>query len=98
MSATRTIPFARPWITDDERRAVMDVLQGTILTHGPQCKGFEEDFARFLGPDAHCVSMSSCMAALDMAYFHFGIEPGDEVIVPAMTHTATVHAVELVGA
>ena len=98
MSATRTIPFARPWITDDERRAVMDVLQGNILTHGPQCKGFEEDFARFLGADAHCVSMSSCMAALHMAYFHFGIGPGDEVIVPAMTHTATVHAVELVGA
>jgi len=98
MNATRNIPFARPWIEDAERQAVLEVLQGNILTHGPQCKGFEEDFARFLGDDAHCVSMSSCMAALHMAYYHFGFGPGDEVIVPAMTHVATVHAVELVGA
>jgi dTDP-4-amino-4,6-dideoxygalactose transaminase len=38
------------------------------------------------------------MAALHLAYLHFGIGVGDEVIVPAQTHTATVHAVEWVGA
>jgi dTDP-4-amino-4,6-dideoxygalactose transaminase len=38
------------------------------------------------------------MAALHLAYLQFGIGPGDEVIVPAMTHIATVHAVEWVGA
>ena len=92
------IPFARPWITNDDRKAVLQVLEGHILTHGPQCKAFEAEFAAFLGDGAYCVSVSSCMAALHLAYLHFGIGPGAEVIVPAQTHTATVHAVEWVGA
>lgn len=98
MNAERKIPFARPWITDEDRKAVAEVLNGHILTHGPQCKSFEKEFGEFLGPEAHCVSVSSCMAALHLAYLHFGIGPGDEVIVPAQTHTATAHAVECVGA
>ena len=98
MFDVRTIPFGRPWITDDDRKAVMEVLDGHILTHGPQCAAFEAEFAAFLGDGAHCVTLSSCMAALHLAYLHFGIGPGDEVIVPAQTHTATAHAVEWVGA
>jgi len=98
MSDARQIPFARPWITEEDRQAVLEVLNGHILTHGPHCKAFEEEFGAFLGEGAHCVSVSSCMAALHLAYLHFGIGPGDEVIVPAQTHTATAHAVEWVGA
>lgn len=95
---SQTIPFARPWLGEDEREAVLEVLRGHVLTHGPQCKSFEEEFAAFMGDGAHCVSVSSCMAALHLAYFYLGLGPGDEVIVPAQTHTATAHAVELVGA
>ena len=98
MTQYRSIPFGRPWITEAERSAVMEVLHGHILTHGPQCKAFETEFAAFVGDGAHCVTVSSGMAALHLAYFHFGIGVGDEVIVPAQTHVATVHAVELVGA
>lgn len=95
---TRTIPFGRPWITDDDRREVQRVLEGYTLTHGPEGKAFEEEFAAFLGDGAHCVTVSSCMAALHLAYLAHGIGPGDEVIVPAQTHVATAHAVEWVGA
>ncbi|MEE9149605.1 MAG: DegT/DnrJ/EryC1/StrS family aminotransferase [Candidatus Tectomicrobia bacterium] len=98
MTDLRNIPFARPWITADDRKAVMEVLDGHILAHGPQCKAFETEFAAFLGDGAHCVAVSSCMAALHLAYLHFNIGPGDEVIVPAQTHTATAHAVEWAGA
>lgn len=94
----RTVHFGRPWIDDDDRAAVMRVLEGHILTHGPECKAFEQEFAAFMGEGAHCVSVSSCMAALHLSYLHFGIGPGDEVIVAAQTHTATAHAVEWVGA
>jgi dTDP-4-amino-4,6-dideoxygalactose transaminase len=97
-STTRSIPFGRPQITDDDRRAVAAVLEGHVLTHGPECAAFEAEFAGMMGTDAHCVAVSSGMAALHLAYIHFGIGPGDEVIVPAMTHVATVHAVEWVGA
>ena len=51
-----------------------------------------------MGGDAYCLTVSSCMSALYLACFQMGIGFGDEVIVPAQTHTATVHAVELVGA
>jgi len=98
MTDFRDIPFARPWITDEERDAVVEVLGGHILTHGPVCKAFEAEFADLLGEGAHTVSVSSCMAALHLSYLHFGIGPDDEVIVPAQTHVATAHAVEWVGA
>jgi dTDP-4-amino-4,6-dideoxygalactose transaminase len=98
MKSARTIPFGRPWITEVDRQAVMEVLQGHILTHGPQGQAFESEFAAFTGDSAHCITVSSGMAALHLAYLQFGIGAGDEVIVPAQTHVATVHAVEWVGA
>jgi dTDP-4-amino-4,6-dideoxygalactose transaminase len=83
---------------DADRDAVQRVLAGHILTHGPECKAFEAEFGAFLGEGAHCVTVSSCMAALHLACLEFKYGPGDEVIVPAETHAATVHAVEWVGA
>jgi perosamine synthetase len=98
MTQRREIPFGRPWITDADREAVLRVLSADILTHGPEGKEFERQFSTFLGPGAHCVSVSSCMAALHLAYVQLGIGAGDEVIVPALTHVATAHAVEWVNA
>jgi perosamine synthetase len=97
-TAVRSVPFARPWIVDSDRAAVQRVLEGHILTHGPECKAFEAEFAAFMGGGAHAVTVSSCMAALHLACLHVGFTPGDEVIVPAETHVATAHAVEWVGA
>ena len=93
----RTIPFGKPLLGDEEKRAVMEVLNGPILVHGPKAKAFENDFASFTGaPEA--VSISSCTAGIHLIYFALGYGPGDEVIVPAQTHVATAHAVELTGA
>jgi dTDP-4-amino-4,6-dideoxygalactose transaminase len=97
MIGVRSIPFARPWVTDEDRKAVDEVLRGDVLTHGPQNHAFEEEFSRFIG-GGHCVAVGSCMAALHLAYLELGIGQGDEVIVPAQTHVATAHAVEVVGA
>lgn len=96
-STTREIPFGRPAITDEDRQRVADVLNGHILTHGPECQAFEAEFADFMG-GGYAVSTNSGMTALHLAYFYFEIGPGDEVLVPAQTHIATVHAVELTGA
>ncbi|HLN09939.1 MAG TPA: DegT/DnrJ/EryC1/StrS aminotransferase family protein [Xanthobacteraceae bacterium] len=93
----RTIPFGRPIIGEAERAAVLDVLSGPILVHGPRATAFEDAFAAWTG--APCaVSVSSCTAAMHLVYFALGYGPGDEVIVPAQTHAATAHAVELTGA
>ena len=94
---TRSIPFGKPWMGDEEKQAVLEVLSGDVLTHGPQSKAFEEEFAQFMG-GGYCVSVSSGMAALHLSYLEMGIGAGDEVIVPAETHVATAHAVEMVGA
>ncbi len=91
------IPFGRPWIDDAEKQAVLEVLDGPILTHGPKGKQFEAHFQTFMG-GGFAATTSSCMAALHLASYYFKLGPGDEVIVPAQTHVATVHAIELMGA
>lgn len=90
----RNIPFGKPMIGEEERAAVGAVLGGTQLVHGPRAKAFEADFAAFCG-GGRAISVASCTAGLHLAYFEMGIGPGDEVIVPAQTHVATAHAVEL---
>lgn len=90
----RTIPFGKPIIGEEEKNAVAEVLGRNILVHGPRAKEFEQAFAAYTSaPQA--VSVSSCTAGLHLFYFSKGIGAGDEVIVPAQTHVATAHAVEL---
>ena len=91
------IPFARPLLGEEEREAVTRVLSGHVLTHGPNTEKFEERFAELIGV-SEAVAVSSCTAALHLSLLGHGIEAGDDVIVPAMTHVATVHAVEHCGA
>lgn len=92
-----SIPFGRPMIGDEEKAAVMDVLSGHVLVHGPRATAFENAFSDYVG-DGHAVSVSSCTAGLHLFYFALGLGKGDEVIVPAQTHAATAHAVALTGA
>lgn len=91
------IPFGKPIIEEEEKKAVMDVLSGPILVHGPKAIEFEEAFKKYTGAP-HAVSVSSCTAGMHLIYFTIGLGPGDEVIIPAQTHIATAHAVELTGA
>lgn len=91
------IPFGKPLIGPEEKAAVLNVLEGPILVHGPKAVEFEASFAEYTeAPQA--VSVSSCTAGMHLIYFALGLGPGDEVIVPAQTHIATAHAVELTGA
>src|SRR3990167_1069511 len=93
----KEIPFGRPWIDENDKKAIMEVLDGHILMHGPKCIEFENKFIRFM-QGGHAVTTSSCMASLHLASIYFNLRSGDEILVPAQTHVATVHAIELVGA
>ena len=66
-TAVRSIPFGRPIIGDEEREAVMEVLSGPTLTHGPQVQQFESAFAEFT-KSPRALATSSCTAALHLAY------------------------------
>ena len=96
MSETN-IPFGRPMLDNAEIEAVVRVLSGPTLVHGPITKEFERRFAERAG-SRHAIALSSCTAGLHLSLFVQEIGPGDEVIVPAMTHVATAHAVEYCGA
>jgi dTDP-4-amino-4,6-dideoxygalactose transaminase len=63
---------------------------------GPRTQEFEAAFAEHLGT-RHAVALSSCTAALHLAYLAAGVGPGDEVIVPAITFVASAAAVRYCG-
>ena len=90
------VPLFDITIAAAEREAVDEVLRGGWLTMGPKIKEFEEIFAEHLGV-RHAIAVSSCTAALHLAYLAAGIGPGDEVIVPAITFVASAAGVRYCG-
>lgn len=82
------IPFHKAYITNDEIIEVVDALNSGWLTMGPKTFAFETSFADYMGA-GEAVSMNSCTACLHLALKAVGIKENDEVIVPAMTFTAT---------
>ena len=91
------IPFHRPLIGEEERRAVEQVLSSGWLTTGPVTLGFERDFAAFVGAK-HALAVNSATAALQLALDAIGLRGGDEVLVPTYTFTATAEIVTYFGA
>lgn len=73
-----------------------ELLDSTSFHYGPQVAEFESAFAAHC-TTAHCVGMASGLDAVRLALLAAGIEPGDEVIVPASTFIATFAAVHQAG-
>ena len=92
------LPFALPDIGDEEIEAVSEVLRTGWVTTGPKTKEFEQSLQSFLGGDVFCMAVNSATAGLHLALEALGVGPGDEVIVPSLTFTATAEAVSYLGA
>lgn len=93
------VPFFRPYITDDEIDEVTDSLRKGWLTTGPKTRQFESDFSAFLGDETlNSIAVNSATAGLHLALEAIGVGPGDEVIVPDYTFTATAEVVRYLGA
>src|SRR5215207_1251872 len=97
MSDAPLIPLFDIKLSDEEVDAVAEALRSGWLTQGPRTEAFEREFAQDLGA-RHVVALSSCTAALHLAYLAAGVGPGDEVIVPAITFVATANAARYCGA
>src|SRR5687768_2747946 len=80
----------------EDLAAVEAVLRSGRLRAGEQVEAFEREFAAHIGV-AHAVAVSSCTAALHLAYLATGVGPGDEVIVPSITFAASAAAVLYCG-
>src|SRR6266496_6222019 len=91
------LPFALPHITQAEIDEVVDTLRSGWLTTGPKTKRFEREFAERVGAP-YAVAVNSATAAMHLALDAIGLQPGDEVVIPAYTFTATGEVVLYFGA
>lgn len=92
-----SIPFSPPYIDDDLIKEVIDSLNSGWITTGPKVKQLEEEVAGLCGMK-HVIAVNSATSGLMVALKWFGVGPGDEVVVPAYTYTATALAVYHLGA
>jgi perosamine synthetase len=91
------IRLAKPWIGEDEQRAVAAVLKSGQLVQGALVERFEQAVAALVGR-GHAIAVSSGTAALQLALKALQVGPGDEVLCPAFSWPSPAHAVRVAGA
>ncbi len=93
----KKIPLIKPYITQEVKDKVCEVLESGYLTEGPVTREFEDTFKRYIGC-SYALAATSCTTGLEMALRVLGVGPGDEVIVPDYTYPATADVAAIVGA
>ena len=93
----RNIPFSPPDMTEKEAGLVREAILSGWITTGPKTKELERQISKFVHTEK-TVCLNSATAAMEMVLHLLGIGPGDEVIVPAYTYTATASVICHVGA
>lgn len=91
------IPYTKHEISYADRQKVTEALKDEWITGGNTVSRFENALADFTHAK-HAVAVSSGTAALHTALVTAGVQPGDEVIVPALTFVATANAAVFCGA
>lgn len=97
LDPSEKIPWARPSVGDEELAEVIDCFKSGWLSQGPRVERFENEMALRAGRK-HGVAVSNGTAALDLAVRVAGVQPGDEVIVPALSYLATASVLVIQGA
>lgn len=93
----KNIPLMKPYITEEVKRKVNEVLDSGMLTEGNVTRELEAQFQAYVGCN-RVLAVTSCTTGLEMALRALGVGPGDEVIVPDYTYPATADVVAIVGA
>ena len=91
------VPFSPPDMTELEAKEVREAILSGWITTGPRTKKLEQEISEFVHTEK-TVCLNSATAAMEMVLHLLGVGPGDEVIVPAYTYTATASVVQHVGA
>ena len=91
------IPISKPFIGEEEKRAVLEVLESGMLVQGPKAAKLEENFTAICSTQ-YAIATTSGTTALHVALLAHGIGPGDEVITTPFTFMASVNAILYVGA
>lgn len=74
--------------------AIQEVLNSTAYINGPQVRQFQASLESYLGV-RHVIPCANGTDALQIALMALGLQPGDEVIVPAFTYVATAEVIAL---
>ena len=90
------IPFSPPYIDESVISEVVDALRSGWITTGPKVKALEAEIAK-LNESKAVLGVNSWTSGAIMVLRWLGIQPGDEVIIPAYTDCATAMAVEWAG-
>ena len=93
----KNIPFSPPDMSILETEEVKKALLSGWITTGPRTKEFEKRISEYVGTNK-TVCLNSATAAMELTLHVLGIGPGDEVIVPAYTYTASCSVICHVGA
>lgn len=91
------IPLAKPYITEDDKQAVLEVLNTPYLSLGPKLPEFEKIMAEYAGRK-YAVAVNSGTSALHLAIKALGIGPGDEVITTPFSFIASANCILYEGA
>ncbi len=91
------ILFSPPDMTEAEAKEVREAILSGWITTGPRTKKLEQRISEFVHTEK-TVCLNSATAAMEMVLHLLDVGPGDEVIVPAYTYTATASVVQHVGA
>jgi UDP-4-amino-4,6-dideoxy-N-acetyl-beta-L-altrosamine transaminase len=90
------IPYGRQNITDEDIKAVTDVLKSDYLTQGPNIQEFEIAFANYVGAK-YAVAVANGTAALHLCALALNVNPGDKVITTPITFAASANCVRYCG-
>lgn len=93
----RNIPFSPPDMTEAEANEVREAILSGWITTGPRTKKLEKRISEYVHTEK-TVCLNSATAAMEMVLHVLGVGPGDEVIMPAYTYTASASVVAHVGA
>ena len=78
-----------PHVSESAKISVMETLDSRWIGQGPKVKLFEDRFSKKFGSNRPAIAVGSGTDALHLAYILAGLQPGDEVIAPIFTCTAT---------
>lgn len=83
-------------IKDEVDAGIQNVIDDTAFINGPIVKQFAENLSRYMG-GCNVITCANGTDALQIALMALGLEPGDEVIVPAFTYVASAEVIALLG-
>ena len=91
------IPISKPFLGEEEKRAVLEVMDSGMLAQGAVVKDFENAFSRYMGC-AYSIATSSGTSALQVILTALGIKKGDEVITTPLSFFASTSTIIYCGA